>query len=374
MRTPPPSVVHLVADVDAERGGPSRSIPALCTAVAEAGVPTTLVTRPESADGLTVPGVDVRPVAPGLQAYTRAARAASSQCDVVHNHGLWLPSNHVVARAAARAGTPLVVSPRGMLEPWALAYRRWRKRLVWHLYQQADLRGAAALHATSEAEAEAVRAAGIWNPIAVLPNGVDLPAALPPRDRGPTRRALFLSRIHPKKGLPMLVRAWAQVHPTGWELLIVGPDEEGHAADVSGLARRLGVDDAVRVEGPVDDAEKWALYRSADLFVLPTYSENFGIVVAEALASEVPVLTTTGAPWAGLRSHRCGWWVAPEPAPLTDALRDATSRPRGELDAMGVRARAFALREFAWGPIGEKMTSFYKWIVNGGTTPDFLYD
>ena len=167
----------------------------------------------------------------------------------------------------------------------------------------------------------------------MIPNGVDVPSETADsrfRETGAPRRALFLSRVHPKKGLPLLLDAWAEVRPAGWELVVAGPDEGGHRAEMEAQAARLGIAGDVRFGTPWPTTAKWALYRSADLFVLPTHSENFGVVVAEALAAGVPALTTVGAPWRDAPRPGCGWWTAIGVRPLAEALRDAASRSDAE--------------------------------------------
>ena len=148
--------------------------------------------------------------------------------DVLHDHGFWLPSNHYIAEAIRQYRIPLMIQPRGMLEPWAMNHKAWKKRLAWNLYQRRDLESAAVLHATAEQEAESFRQLGLRPPIAIIPNGADLPEW---RDRaypkGTPRTMLFLSRIHQKKGLLELVQAWKTIKPSGWKMIIAGPDEGG---------------------------------------------------------------------------------------------------------------------------------------------------
>ncbi|MGB3541863.1 glycosyltransferase, partial [Rubrivirga sp.] len=271
-------------------------------------------------------------------------------------------------------GVPRVVTTRGMLEPWARRHRRLKKAVAWRLYQRRDLASAAVLHATAESEAESLRSVGLRAPIAVIPNGVDVPAQVAPHDRSPgtPRRALFLSRVHPKKGLPQFLEVWSQVRPAGWELLIAGPDEDGHRADLEAQAARLGLTE-VRFRGSVPDSEKWNLYRSADLFVLPTYSENFGVVVAEALASGVPVVTTTGTPWSDLRDHGCGWWVAPDARPLRDALEDAVALEDAARAGMGTRGRALVSARYGWPQISAQMADVYAWTLGHAPRPSTVH-
>jgi glycosyltransferase involved in cell wall biosynthesis len=260
-----------------------------------------------------------------------------------------------------------------MLTDWALRHNRWKKRLAWMGYQKHVLQRAALFHVTSQEEIDALRDLGFEQPAAVIPNGVPLPDAS--SSNGPTdegRRALFLSRVHPKKGLPMLLDAWATVRPAGWTLEIVGPSEEGHRAELEAQARQLGLEDAIQFAGPVADDEKWDVYRRADLFVLPTHSENFGIVVAEALAAGVPALTTTGAPWQDLERHDCGWWVEPTEQALTEALRAAVDADDETRRAMGRRGRRLVEERYAWPGVAANMTAAYQWLLGDGPRPDSI--
>jgi glycosyltransferase involved in cell wall biosynthesis len=292
---------------------------------------------------------------------------ASSSDTVVHDHGVWMPSNHAAATAARRLGAPLVVTTRGMLTMWALGQSRVKKRAAWLLYQGRDLRSAKLLHATAESEVEDIRRIGLRQPVIVLPNGVEVPELARGMPSGPRRRALFLSRVHPKKGLLNLVEAWAEVRPENWELVIAGPDEDGHRAEVEAHARIHSVD--IVWTGPVADDAKWDLYRSADLFVLPTFSENFGIVVAEALAVGVPALTTTGAPWELLNRERCGWWIDIGVEPLVAALREATELDDEARHAMGRRGRTYVREHLSWDHVANGMLAAYRWLVGRRERP-----
>ncbi len=376
------NVVHTVNSLRADHGGPSRSVTALCTALARGGTRVGLVAhRPETGEPEPVlPGAEVsvrlvdrepgyRAFLPGANTFTAAVEAMAESGTVLHDHGLWLPSNVAAARAARRLGCPLVVSTRGMLTRWALDQNRAKKRAAWHLYQQRALRSAWLLHATAEDEVEDIRRAGLHQPVVVLPNGVQIPERARELPKDSTRRVLFLSRLHPKKGLLNLVEAWAQVRPEGWELVLAGPDEGGHRAEVEAKARALGVDD-LRWVGEVDDAAKWDLYHGTDLFVLPTFSENFGIVVAEALAACVPAITTKGAPWRVLSERRCGWWIDIGVEPLAAALCEATALDDEARHAMGLRGRAYAEAALSWKYVAEEMAATYRWVLGNGERPD----
>jgi glycosyltransferase involved in cell wall biosynthesis len=383
------TVVHVLASTRADHGGTSRSVPALCEALDAESVEVHLVTAvPEN------PAPDQEPILPSgdvhvhrIKENTRLQRALRSPLqfyrrlwsvveavrpDVIHDHGAWLPSNAAAAWVARRADVPLVVTPRGMMTDWSLSHQMWKKRVAWHLYQKHVFRQASLFHATAPAEVDNLRTLGLTQPVALMPNGVELPETLPDDPAPDGKRALFLSRIHPKKGLPMLLNAWADLRPEGWTLELVGPSENGHRAELQRQASELGLDGEVVFAGPVDDADKWDKYAAADLFVLPTHSENFGIVVAEALAAEVPVLTTTGAPWQELEDHDCGWWVAPEPDAIQDALTTATGQKRDNLVAMGRRGRALVESTYTWRAVGRKMTRAYEWLSSREAKPDCI--
>lgn len=255
----------------------------------------------------------------------------------------------------------------------ALQRSQWKKQIAWHAYQKHILGQAALLHVTSQEEEEALRRLGFNQPIALIPNGVRIPS----RSGAGTssvekRRALFLSRLHPIKGLPILLEAWARVRPTNWVLDLVGPGEEDHRDKLVKKIRRHGMGEAVRFSGAVSEEEKWDMYRSADLFILPSHSENFGIVVAEALAAGVPVITTTGTPWEELEERRCGWRVDPEVDPLSEALRKAIQCPASKLQEMGRRGRALVKAQYSWEKVAKQMCASYRWILEGGAQPGWI--
>jgi len=260
-----------------------------------------------------------------------------------------------------------------MLEPWALDHHRWRKKLAWHSFQRRILQHAALLHATADAEADQLRQLGLQSPIAVVPNGVPTPDIQKQASSdGSTRQALFLSRIHPKKGLLKLVDAWAEVRPADWRLVIAGPDEDGHRLIVEKRVEQHGIGDVVSFPGSIPDDEKWEWYRDSDLFVLPSYSENFGVVVAEALTSGIPAITTKGTPWQDLHAHDCGWWIDLSVDALAATLDEATSLPSDQRRAMGQRGRNLVEAKYSWKHVAEQMIQAYTWILTGGFPPDCI--
>jgi glycosyltransferase involved in cell wall biosynthesis len=232
--------------------------------------------------------------------------------------------------------------------------------------EQADL-----LHATSEVEYREIREHGFKAPVAIIPNGIDLPDLMFDRPTAPHHTLLFLSRIHPTKGIDRLLQAWRQLQHVhlDWRLQVVGRGEPSHEREVRELAESLQL---VRLEflGPLYGADKSWAYFDADLFVLPTHSENFGMVVAEALAHGCPAVVSQGAPWSGLDGEGCGWWVKHDVPSLIEALDVAMSMPPEVLDAMGKKGRFWMNRDFGWKSVAERMEACYRWRLDGGMRPE----
>lgn len=334
---------HTLDSLDPATGGPARTVPALCTHLQAA--------RPTSSIRIVT---DVK---------SFSSLIGGSENLLLHDHGQWLPINRASAAVARRLGIPRIVTPRGMLSPWALRHKRWKKRIAWATFARRDLVQAKVLHATSQLELNELRAIGVRQPIAMIPNGVDSAHLVYSARHHPTRPyVLFLSRVHRKKGVQELLDVWASLSPANWDLVIAGPDEEG-------ILTRARLPADVRYVGPVDGEDKQRLMQQASLFILPTYSENFGVVVAESLMAGVPVITTHGAPWECLQSERCGWWISMQPDLLRDTLATAMGTPPDELRAMGLRGRAYVNQQFSWPEIARQMIEVYEWVLGGGPPP-----
>ncbi|HEV3459556.1 MAG TPA: glycosyltransferase [Thermoanaerobaculia bacterium] len=369
-------------------GGPVAAVHGLCKALAARGHQVTVFTTDVHGAGtLDVPrGVPVAidgvavwyfPVAAPRRLYRSPALAAAlagvAGFDLVHLHSVFLWPTSAAARAAERAGVPYLVAPRGMLVGDLLRRRgRLRKRLWIRLVERHTLARAAALHATSELEAQEAARLGLpLPPVYVVPNGVEAepwdPAretALAPAVRAALARRpllLFLGRISWKKGLDRLVAALAEV--PGATLALAGNDEEGYRASLDRLAAAAGVAGRVLYLGPVHGADKAGLLHGADALVLPSYSENFGNVVLEAMAAGLPVAVTPEVGLAALvREHGAGVVTAGDPPLLAAALRRLLADPAAG-KAMGCRGAAAAARELSWQVIACRMENVYARIL-----------
>ena len=309
-----------------------------------------------------------------------------AEADVVFINGITTYPTVQAAWACRRAGRPFVVAPRGGLVPGNTRLKPLRKWLYHRLVDRPNLRRAAAIVGTSEAEIQITERFGVGRPMALVPNGAnlppdgeyrpeDLPAEIGKLDpQAPL--ALFMGRIHPYKNLGTLLQAWAEATKRTAAaiplLALAGAeDQAGYAARLRNVARALGVGETVRFLGEVVGASKWALLRRASLLVLPSHSENFGLVVLEALACRTPVLASTGTPWQELETCRAGLWVPPSKEALAEGLGKLLSLPREERLEWGARGRKLACERYAWPVQARKLVRVLQLALAGRAIPRY---
>jgi glycosyltransferase involved in cell wall biosynthesis len=317
-----------------------------------------------------------------------ATTGAASEFDVLHQHGVW-PLFSRVTRVWRKAHKkPTLVAPHGSFEAWAMRQSTWKKRLAACAYERSNLAEANCLHATAWEEIASIRAFGLTRPVAVIPNGVpegwlgmqgsgeDFRHThnVPPD----ARIMLFLSRLHPSKGVLDLIEAFAaerDAHPD-WHIVLAGPmasdsyeDRLRHAITQHQLGQR------VHIVGTLGLKAKRDAMAAAELFVLPTLSDNFAIVIAEALAVGLPVLTTQGAiAWKSIEGHRCGWRIPLGPGYLTEGLRTALSLPAHALAEMGARGIDLIRQQFLWSHAAERSLDVYDWLLGRRARPAIVFD
>lgn len=370
-------LVHMVPHIDQEAAGPSYSVPRLCESLAARDHDVELSCLAARGE---IPGVrlDMHPQWPVLDRFAISHSHAlalfrkAGQVDIVHNHSLWSMVNVAAGWVVPDQKAKLVTSPRGTLSPWALSRTKLLKHVLWPLQKRALTR-ADLLHATSEVEYQEIRAQGFTAPVAIIPNGIDLPVMPSRKPVLPQRTLLFLSRIHPTKCVDRLLQTWQQLqqqHPD-WQLMIAGHGAPDYEKELKQLAQSLNLQ-RVTFSGPLYGEDKSAAYFGSELFVLPSHSENFGMVVAEALAHGCPAVVSKGAPWAGLESKGCGWWVEHDVDALTKALDVAMQQSPEQLVSMGAKGREWMQRDYSWESVAQKMEAAYDWLLNGSKRPEWV--
>jgi len=315
--------------------------------------------------------------------------------DLTHMHGIWLDDQRATLQWQTKTGHPVVISPHGMLDPWALKNSAWKKKLVGALFANESLRRANCIHALCRSEIESIRAYGLTNPIALIPNGVELPSltsAPSPPTSGVKRKLLFLGRIHPKKGLEELLHAWAQTQclkskaSSEWELLIAGWDDGNHLAGLKKLASQLDLswsDDApssvlcppssdICFVGPQFGSEKENLLRSVDAFVLPSFSEGLPMSVLEAWSYGLPVVMTDFCNLPEGFVADAAIRVEPNRNSIAQGVGKLAARSDAELKAMGAQGRKLIEEKFTWPRISGEMKQVYEWCLTGEAPPDCM--
>jgi glycosyltransferase involved in cell wall biosynthesis len=303
-------------------------------------------------------------------ALAQALRAEISSFDIVHLHSVFLWPTWAAARIATSAGVPYVVAPRGMLGREVIRRKSRFVKTAWiRLIERRTLRESAALHATAELERTEIESLGLGTaPIQCVPNGVGWPEPHADFADGPLagttgQYALFLSRIDGKKGLDRLLNAWKWVPDLN--LIIAGNDESGYTKELQQIAAANQIEGRVRFIGEVSDEHKWALYERAMMFILPSYSENFGNVVAEAMAMGCPVVVTPEVGLAGLvGASGAGVVVNGEPKILAEAIRNLMRQDSADRRAMGERGRLTAREQLSWESVASRMETFYRDILD----------
>ena len=304
------------------------------------------------------------------QEFSEAVR----QADGVHIHGLWEASTAVAARTARSLNRPYIVSAHGMLEPWALANKRWKKLVYAQLIERELVARATCLHALTEAEAQQYRAFGAKCPIAVIPNAVEIPEvrsaqlffANYPQLQG-LRLVLFLGRLHPKKGLNLLIEAWGRVsklHPEA-HLVLAGPDAEGTEARMLAAMAATKIEGAVTFTGMLQPAMKWSALAAAEGFVLPSYSEGLSMGVLEAMGAGLPVIVTRNCNMPEVRREDAGWEVAADAGELASALQELLGNSPEENRSMGARGAYLVTNRYNPRHVAREMADLYDYALNG---------
>ncbi len=304
--------------------------------------------------------------------------------DIVHQHGIWTGTSSATIILSKEKNIPTVIAPHGSLNQWVLGLSPWKKRIALSIYERENLRLASCLHATSEREIADFRDFGLKNPIAYIENGIQEKClflkgnALRFRENNGVeankRILLFLSRISPKKGLPMLIEAIKSIQEdfSNWQLIIAGINEFDHKKEVESLIEQLEMQDKIKIIGPLFDQPKFDAFAAAELFILPSHSEGSPMVVLDSLAAGVPVITTKASSWSDLVDYNCGWWTDISTSAIAAALKQAVNMNSEDLRRLGEEGKNLIIAKYTWAKLADKTVNLYNWILKQGNKPDFV--
>lgn len=371
-------ILTFITDISLKGGGPSRSVPMLVKGLAEFGVDITLMTvRSDDMNIHALEGTNakLKVLEAGYTQQELDEYLTAERFDIIQAQSMWDLRYHKLKKLADKYHIPYIITPRGMLEPWSLSQKKWKKKLALSLYQMKDLNYSACIYTTAEMEAQHIRKLGVKVPISVIPNGIDI-NGYPCRTSldKVKKQILFLSRIHVKKGIELLIDVWKKIkndYPD-WSIKIVGNGEDDYIKQLKMKVEEANLSACIEILPPVYSEEKVDLYQTSALFVLPSYSENFGMVVAEALSCGVPVITSEYTPWNILNETKSGWCIPLSIETLEETLREALRRYPNELYEMGQKGSEMVATNFGYRSVVAKTVALYEWILNKGVKPDFV--
>jgi glycosyltransferase involved in cell wall biosynthesis len=373
------NIAHIVPYIGDEASGPAYSVPALCQALHRNGCSVTLYTlnplpkkdkfefEVKSFKRSNFPLYSFGRSRPKYQALLND----SANIDIIHNHSFWMASNIYAGFVAKNSKIPLVNSPRGTFSDKALSRSKWKKRIVSLFGQKAALNNTSCFHVTSSHEVSDTNKVKPNTPIAQIPNGIDVPQLASITSLNLKRKKLlFLGRLHQIKGIENLIEAWGQLEALfpDWDCEIVGVGKLDYVESLKSIIVSMGLD-RIRISDAVYGEEKVKKFQEADLYVLPSFSENFGMTVAESLVNNTPVITTDRTPWQKLDIKNAGWCIGVGVQPLVNVLNLALLKNKEELFDMGVRGRIWMITDFSWEKIAQDMIALYKWLLKTGKKP-----
>jgi glycosyltransferase involved in cell wall biosynthesis len=386
-------VAHVTPSMSYKGGGVSIALRELVWHQAELGLAVTLMSlkdQHEEHDAVhherieCCTGTAFGPRALGYSADLKRILFDNHTANIVHCHGLWMYPSLLAREFAAKRNIPLVMSPHGMIDSWAMKNSAWKKKIAGFLYENRNLRSAACLHALSESEYQSIRNYGLKNPVCIIPNGIDLPNTTDAKVAPPWKPQvdadknvlLFLGRIHPKKGLENLIKAWGVLKTSklaelkNWHLVIAGWSQGGHEGKLKQLVTELNLDADVTFAGPLYDTEKDAALRAAKAFVLPSFSEGLPMAVLEAWSYGLPVLMTKFCNIPEGFETNAAIEIQPEPDSIAEGLKGFVALSENQQKQIGRNGLELVEDKFAWPKIAAQMVDVYRWVLGQGDKPD----
>lgn len=356
-------VIHFITAIDRSLGGVSIYMQLLAKELGKL-VDLTVVTRPTS-NPLHLENCNViylpYPMSK-LHEFTKQWKLIlkHEKPDIVHINGIWMIQTWIIQKEAIKLNIPTFITPHGMLEPWILQRNSWKKKLALQLFQKKALKMAKALIATADSEKENILKLKFNNNIITIPNGIDVSEI--PFQKTPIlhKKLLYLSRIHPKKGVELLIEVIYSLKEElkEYEIIIAGEGEQEYINQLQQQLRNHDIQNVKFIGGVYNEA-KWQLYTNADCFILPTFSENFGYVIAESLACGTPVITTQGTPWQDLETYQCGLWIDRNKENLIAAIKKILSMNYDDIYIWGKNGRQLIQKKYTTQIMAQKLYQLY---------------
>jgi len=379
-------VLHTVNDLSIESGGPSKTIKNLVSTLNALGIYNKVLKPDKNYKNLNLinmikESIDMKifnlnPLfIPSFYKAIHKELYFSDNC-IIHDHGIWLPSNYTSTVYANECQLPLVISTHGMLSPWAKNHKSFKKKLAWNIYQRKNIKKATIIHATSSQEADHLKSFRFNVPIVIIPNGVKK------KDESNDnvnlsgkwlkeisflkryKIILFVGRVHQVKGLMNLLKAWNYLKPCkdNFKLVIAGPSEDNYKAKLMKYIISNNFDDQVEFLGTLEQGQINDLYKASFVLALPSFTENFGMVVPEALRYGVPIITTTATPWSELVDTNAGWYIPPTIEGLVKALNSAINLSPKQREEMSISAEKLSTK-YLWDNVGKIYLETYKQLL-----------
>ena len=376
-------ILHVIPSVSPVYGGPSQAIRPMVSYLAKSGIEVDVATT--TADGkkelnvsLKEPQMDC-----GAQYFYfprehprrwtfspemgHWLKRNADNYDLIHIHSLFSYPTFTACRAARNRKVPYLLRPLGTLSPWSIAYKAWRKKLYYGLIEHENLSAAAAIQATSHLEAQGIEQLGFGSKTHIIPLGINFQPPSHQKDFSIPPKILFLSRLHPTKALPVLLESLLILQREGihLSLLIAGDGDPHYRRRLEKQVEELGLMKQVKFLAFVEGEAKIRVFNEADIFVLPSYQESFGIAVAEAMAAGLPVVVSDQVGIAPeIQEYGAGVVVPCSAASLAGGLKSIIMNPFLR-QQMGKRGKELVQDKFSWEKVTPKLVSLYKMILDG---------
>jgi len=388
--------IHIIENIDNNYGGPAKSVPFLIKYLNNIKINSKIISiqlkeneKNDICESNNIEIVSTKFQGPKFLRFSyklsNLIKNNLTPNTIIHTQSLWNYPPFCAFKISEKFKIPLVVSIRGNLYDWNLKKSKWKKDLAMTFFQMNMLNNASCIHATEINELKAIRNLGIKTPIALIPNGIETKEF----EKLPSKKSsivdleldenkkylLFMSRIDPKKGLEYLINSFIELEKKykNWDIIIAGPVyNKKYFDDILKKIKDNNIDSKVHIFDMVTGLKRLQIFSISDLFILPAHTENFGMVIGEAMASKIPVITTTGTPWKILNEQNAGWCVDLSQKNITASIELAFNKDSKELEKMGEKCYSIIKNEFTWDSVAEKMSSLYSWLLMDSDKPNFV--